>query len=183
MILYDGWTFYKENDEGKMISAAQGETGDSVKIWKENGQIVEKTAIRLLKSGDEKEFNFINVCADDNDYWVIDSFIAEINSVPALVKGEGRSGSEPKDTRIGKQKLEAGSMTAVTGNKQDGFAEIIVYDGNKFGKKVFVKEDMVDTNSSSIEVMKTRKKLESTENLKESVRNEVESMLMDLENR
>jgi len=176
VILEEGWTLFEENENGKMVAAAQSEKGEVVAYYVEHNDPVSKTANRLFKNGTEKEYTFYKVLVDGKTYWTIEFFLAHTDVVPALITDDCRVFSEPKDTTMTKKSLKAGDTVAFRSNV-DGYAEVVIYDGSVTIQTVYVPEEAVNSNADYIEVVKTQKKLDGTKNLDPRVRAEVEQIL------
>lgn len=154
VMIYAGWTLYRENSEGKMIASAETRAGDRVAVYckdTDGAEPEEKEAIRRLQNGEEKELAFVRVSFDDEDFWTRPIFVAK-HSKPCVAVYEGRLFSAPDMATMTKTVVEEGSILAQSSaDSEKDFACVFVYDGNPYGKEMFALKSQVDANPNVVE--------------------------------
>jgi len=188
VIIYDGTPFYSENSEGKMVYANEGLIGEEIRVFMSNNSIEQKNAIRLLKSGEEEEFNFIHVLYSDTEYWTRDIFITNNAQLTAgLITEDAIVYSSADSTAATERKLEQGTILAIneSGKVSDPdlgieFIPVTYYNGAAFGKEVFVKASLVSSNKENILALNTINKLMNYEQIKPEVAETIINSLRDL---
>lgn len=183
VMIYAGWTLYRENSEGKMIASAETRAGDSVAVYcKDEGgaEPEEKDAIRRLQSGEEKELTFVRVSFDDEDYWTRPIFVAK-HSKPCVAVKEGRLFSAPDMATMIKTVVEEGSILAQSSaDSEKDFACVFVYDGNPYGKKMFALKSQVDSDLNMVEKYATFARIEELgDKIKPEVSDELRHLVLE----
>ena len=188
VILYDGTPFYIENSDGKMVYADEAPVGEVIRIYLNSNSIEQKEAIRLLSSGKEETFNFVHVSFYDNDYWTRDIFITNDSAVtPGVINSQAITYSSADSASATTKKLDEGTIVAVNESSKTKdpdldveFIEITYYNGAAFGKKVYVKNDFISTNTADILALQTISKMSAMENLNPDVKEKLTEALIDL---
>ncbi len=188
VVLYDGTPFYSENADGKMVYADEAPLGETIRIYVKNNSIEQKEAIRLLSSGKEETFNFVHVAYFDKDYWTRDIFITNDAALTAgCITAQALTYSSPDGSSATSKKIEAGTLVAVNESSKTRdtdldieFVEITYYSGAAFGKRIYVKSDLVSTNSADIVALQTIAKMKSNENLNPDVKTQLIDSLNSL---
>lgn len=183
VMIQSGWTLYRENSEGKMIASAEARAGDSVKVYckdKDGAEPEEKEAIRRLQNGEEKELSFVRVSVDGENYWTRPIFVAK-QAFPCVATKDGRLFSTPDIATMTKTVVQEGSMMAQSSDMMENdFACVFVYDGNPYGKKMYVQKASVSTYYNDIEKYATLARIEELgDKIKPEVMNELDQFLYD----
>ena len=188
VILYDGTPLYIENSEGKMVYAEEAPVGEVIRIYLNSNEIEQKEAIRLLSSGKEENLNFVHVSFYDNDYWTRDIFITNDSSVtPAVINSQAITYSSADGSSATSKKLDEGTIVAVNEASKTKdpdldieFIEVTYYNGAAFGKKVYVKNDFISSNTADILALQTISRIKAIENLNPDVKEKLTEALFDL---
>lgn len=182
-MIYSGWTLYLENDEGKMIASAETRAGDIVEVYceGEDGTTpVEKEAIRRLQNGKEEPLTFVRVSFDDEDYWTRPIFVAK-PAQPGTMTKSGRLFSASDMATMTKTVVEEGTLLAVTPSEgENDFACVYVYDGNPYGKKMYVQRESISTYVYDVEKYAALARMEELgDKLKPEVRDELNHLVSE----
>jgi len=188
VILYDGTPFYTENSDGKMVYADEAPLGDTIRIYMVNNEIEQKEAIRLLKSGKEESFNFVHLSYFGKDYWTRDIFITNDSAViPGFINAQAITYGSPDSGSATTKKIDEGSIVAVNESSKAKdpdldieYIEVTYYNGTPFGKKVYVKSNLVSTNGADILALQTIAKAKAYEGLKPEVKEKLLESLYKL---
>lgn len=189
MIIYSGWVLSTEKDDGKMYAVREAETGDHVKIYlNEDGTIEQKTATRHFNNGKEDEVNMVRVQFDGDDYWSRDIFLSGLGdsstncyNTPAVVITDTFAYDSPSGTSLTSRQLKEGTLVAFMENQAegyDGFFKVVIYNGNPFGKQIWLKNDTLTAEPMTIEIVRTFEKLnrkveKEADRIKPEIRNEI----------
>lgn len=181
VMIYAGWTLYRENSEGKMIASAETRVGDSVRLYckdSDGSKPEEKKAIRRLQNGEEKELTFVRLSFDDEDYWTRPIFVAK-QAWPGAMTKSGRLFSAPDMATMTKTVVEEGSIMAKSSaDSEKDFACVFVYDGNPYGKKMYVQDESISTYVHIVEKYATLARVEELgDELKPEVWDELEIII------
>ncbi len=178
VMLSAGWTLYRENSEGKMIASAEARVGDSVKVYckdKAGKEPEEKEAIRRLQDGKEDTLTFVSVSVDGENYWTRPIFVAKLAD-PGAVTKDGRLFSAPDMATMTKTVVKEGSLLAIAyETRENGFACAYIYDGNPYGKRMYIQDESISTITLDVEKYATLARMEELgDKLKPEVRDELE---------
>lgn len=162
-IIYSGWVLYEERSDGKMYAVEQAVNGDAVKLYAEDDDNPEqKKAVRRLQSGEEDEFNFVRVNYEGKDYWTRDIFVSPANSGELYVAMEDvLAYSKPDGISITSTTVKEGSAVAAKKNaKQDGYVQCIIYNGNPFGREIYLNEESLCDYENALQILNAIKLME-----------------------
>lgn len=178
VMLYTGWTLYKEDKDGKMISAQESTAGDRLSVYTEGGQPVEKEAIRKLQNGTESKFTFTSVRTEDgDDLWTRNVFVGL--GTPAVVTKDDNLYSAPDLAALTATKVKAGQVIAIDGGGDSGFAEMLLFsEKTPYGKAMYIERGSISSDEGLMDAMAAGKRLEELgDKVKPVVRAEVEAIL------
>lgn len=189
LIIYTGWDLYTEKDDGKMYAVREAECGDSVKIYlNDNDSIEQKIAIRHLSSGKEDSLNFVRVQYEGEDFWTRDIFLSGLGdgedgryNIPAVAIADTFAYSAPNGSAITGTQIAEGTVFAYRKHQpegQDGFFNAVIYNGNPFGKEIWIKHEAFVTDYQPLfEIVRTLSKID--EKTKPEVREEIILEMID----
>ena len=183
LIIYSGWDLYEERDNGKMYAVREAENGDRVKIYlNDDNSIEQKIAIRHLSSGKEDSLNFVRIQFDGEDFWTRDIFVSGLGdgemeryNTPAVAIADTFAYSAPNGSAITGTQIDEGTIFAYRENQvegYDGFFKVVIYNGNPFGKEIWLKDEAFVTDYQPLfEIVRTLSKID--EKTKPEVREEI----------
>ena len=184
LMISEGWTLCKENEDGTMSSAMQTVVGDEVSVIKENGSPVQKTADWKFQNGTRtKDINWVLVEYDENEYWTRDLFLADEGRDEAkivVVTKESHVYSAADEMAMTKDTFEEGKNLVVCGWPSNNFYEVKIYNGKPYGKKVYIEETSASSNDFDIEMYTLAKKMNSHGDAKTDLKPEVEYELIGI---
>ncbi len=163
--IYSGWVLYEEQDDGKMYATVEAEVGDDVQIYtNKDGSAEQKKAIRrVVSTGEEKELEFIHVTYNNKDYWTRDIFIAPEGCTESYIAlTDAMTYSKPDGISILSTMIKEGEICPATKfAEKDGFVACVIYDGNPYGKEIFVSGSSVTNYEAAVDFIKTYYKMEA----------------------
>lgn len=163
--IYSGWVVYEEQNDGKMYATLEAEVGDDVQIYTaSDGSAEQKKAIRrVVSTGEEKELEFIHIKFNNKDYWTRDIFVAPEGSTELYIAlSDTMTYSKPDGISILSTMIKEGELCVA--NKfaeKDGYIACVIYDGNSYGKEIFVSGSSVTNYEAAVDFIKTYYKMEA----------------------
>ncbi len=157
VVLFSGWTYCTEKN-GVMVSAAQGETGDSVLICMENGGPIEKEAVQRFSDGTSAKYGFVKILVDSNEYWTRKACVSKGGKVSVALE-DGYLFTATDIAMMDKRKVKAGQLL-VTFDGNAEFEKVVVYDmKTPYGLTRYVLKPMVSNDSLVIDTMITKARI------------------------
>lgn len=171
VFIYSGWILYKEDPtDNCMVATANVSYGDVVSIFVSDDQIDQKTALRKLKDGTTDSFNFVRCSYNDEEYWTRDIFISPLDSKPAIVCVNENLFSQPDLLSMltdKNSKMKVLDLVIITGTDGDYYSSV-VYNGNPYGKEVFIPKTSVLDSSMAVEFSQIISKINENLNSNET---------------
>lgn len=163
--IYSGYVVYEEQDDGKMYAVVEAEIGDDVRLYtNSDGSVEMKNAVRKIKStGEEAAFDFVHISYNDTDYWTRELFIAPEGCTEAYITlYDAMTYSKPDGISMTSTMLKEGTVCPATKfSKTDDYAACYIYDGNPYGKEIYVSTNYVSDDPSAIEYIRTFSRMET----------------------
>ncbi len=164
VMLSGGWTYCTEKD-GVMVSAGQGEVGDSVLICTEAGAPVEKKAVQKFYNGTSARYDFVKILVDSKEYWTRTSYVSKGGKV-AVALEDGYMFTAMDIAMMDKRKVTAGQLL-ITFEGNSEFEKVVVYDmKSPYGLVRYVLKPTVSNDSLVIDTMITKARLKEYANKK-----------------
>lgn len=169
--IYTGWILYEEDPaDNCMVSKEEASFGDFVSIFVSGKDVDQKTAIRKLKDGTKDNFNFVRCLYNGEEYWTRDIFIAPINSGIAVMANDDNFFSQPNSLYMMTDKASKRKTLDIiitTGTVEDYYS-CVIYDGNPYGKEIFVPKASVLTSDMAVEFSQIVSKINANANSKDT---------------
>ena len=169
-----GWVVYEEQKDGKMYAIKQASYGDDVLLVysdPDNKILDRKTATRrVVSTGEEDELEFIHIILDNDlgeetDYWTRAAFVAPPKCMKVVMATKDIfTYSKPDGMSFSKTSLKKGELIVSNFFFEDenreleeakDYYEAFVYNGEDFGKTIYVKKTDCTDSGITIELYRT----------------------------